>query len=225
MKLNFDKMKTAAMKQLEGEWQELQETVKAQDAQGFADAILKLRELPGDARFTLQTILCGEPGSALRDFKLILNDEEWMRLPAALDNIISEICYCILDDGRLRLMRTEILDDIDSRVTFEHKGSFNRLETRFWLSTDYWTEDADLAVIRHKSEGRGSYIRPRLTSVKSNYFENVQRFVDFIELLADPESWDSYDFIGGEKLDKLMKFGDEKEMLEKPVDLKSKDVV
>ena len=87
MNLEYEQLKKTAERQLESEWEDLQKTAENTDDGGrLADALLKLKELPSDARFTLECLLCGDKDSFLQNFKFVLDTEEWMRLPVLHGN-------------------------------------------------------------------------------------------------------------------------------------------
>ena len=225
MKLDFDKIKTEAVKQLENDWESLQKlferkTDKKEVYDRIVKALLKLREFTESQKFTLGSILYGKNGSCLNDFSSIINSGEWMRLPGALEYILWALEYNIEDDGFLRLMRLEILDDIDSTVDFEHEKSYNYREIQYFLSTEEDEEYQEIAKNWFKAESTVGFINPVLVSAKLNWFGNLEKFADFLELLADKKNWDDSEFTGTAKVDQLMEFDKEEELLEEPFKIK-----
>ncbi len=212
--IDFNMIKKKGATQLENECFKLQDTLwEDPDAQRLADAMLKLREMTEDAKFTLSEILCDtDSASFLRDFSVVFNANEFIRLPNTLNSLITNLRYSILDDGYIRIVKADIEEDIEIR----------KIKTsKFFLTTDEDTDPVELTIRRLKQDGTLGYINPKLISVKRAYFGQVEEFTRMLEVFGDEENWDGFDFIGEDKLEPLLCFYEEKELLDKPVTLKS----
>lgn len=212
--IDFDMIKEKAAVQLQDEWNELQDTLwEDPESQRLADAILKLRDMKENAKFTLSGILCDTvPASFLRDFKVIFDTNEFILLPSTLDSLITRLRYSILDDGYVRIIKAVIEEDIKVR----------KIKTsKFFLTTD---EDADpikLTIRKIKEDGTLGYINPKLISVKRTYFRQVEEFIKMLEAFTNKDNWDGFDFIGEDTLESLFCFSDVKELLDNPMLLRS----
>ena len=212
--IDFNTIKEKAAIQLQDEWNELQDTLwENPESQRLADAMLKLREMSEDAKFTLSEILCDTvPVSFLRDFNVIFDTNEFIRLPNALDFLIIHLRYNILDNGYVRIIKAVIEEDIRVR----------KIKTsKFFLTTDEDTDPIVLTIRRLNQDGTLGYINPKLISVKRTYFGQVEEFTRMLEVFGDKENWDGFDFIGEDKLEPLFYFYEEKELLDEPMPLRS----
>jgi len=212
--IDFNMIKEKAAVQLQDEWNELQDTLwENPESQRLADAIMNLRSLVEDSKFTLSEILCDNvPASFLRDFNVIFDTNEFIRLPNTLDSLITHLRYNILDDGYIRIIKAVIEEDIEIR----------KIKTsKFFLTTDEDTDPIELTIRRLKQDGTLGYINPKLISVKRTYFGQVEEFTRMLEVFGDKENWDGFDFIGEDKLEPLFCFYEEKELLGEPMPLRS----
>ena len=211
--IDFNTLRKKAAVQLQDEWNELQDTLwENPESQRLAEAILKLRGMPDDVKFTLSEMLCDTvPASFLRDFKGIFDAHEFIRLPNALDSLITLLRYNILDDGYLRMVKAVIEEDIGDR----------KIKTsKFFLTTDEDTDPIKLTIRKLEREGTLGFFDPKLISVKRTCFGQVEKFVGMLEVLGGKDHWDGFDFIGEDQLEPLFCFNEEQELLDRPVPLR-----
>lgn len=210
--IGFIDLQKKAMKQLEKDWFELEDTFWDDPAtKDLADTMMKIRDLGGEQCFTLSRMICGEPYSFLDDFHQIINKEEFLKLPHVLDNLITRLRYNILDDGYLRLMKLDILDDVDSKSNMQewlkqNNKTMNRTAIRYFLYTGEWSDVKEIAESKMKTSFDSDFFNPILTSVKTNWFSSLDEFRSFLEVLVDPQNWASFEFTGFDKVEKLMNF-------------------
>jgi len=210
--IDFDTIKEKAAVQLQDEWNELQDTLrKTHESQRLADAIMNLRSLTEDNKFTLAKILCDTAASFLSDFSVIFDTAEFIRLPNTLDSLITFLRYNILDDGYIRIVKAVIEEDIGKKIK----------TSKFFLTTDEDTDPIELAMRKLEKDVRLGFDDPKLISVKRTYFGQVEKFTRMLEVFGDEDNWDGFDFIGEDKLEPLLCFHDKRELLDKPVLLKS----
>ena len=72
--IGFIDLQKKAMKQLEKDWFELEDTFwDDPTTKDLADTMMKIRDLGEEQRFTLSRMICGEHDSFLDDFHQIIN--------------------------------------------------------------------------------------------------------------------------------------------------------
>ena len=210
--IGFNDLQKKAMKQFEKDWFELEDTFwDDPTTKDLADTMMKIRDLDGEQCFTLSRMICGEPYSFLDDFHHIINKEEFLKLPHVLDNLITRLRYNILDDGYLRLMKLDILDDVDSKSNMkewlkQNNKTMNRTAIRYFLYTAECSDVKEIAESKMKAGFGSDFFNPILTSVKTNWFGSLDEFRSFLEILVDSQNWASFEFIGFDKVEKLMNF-------------------
>lgn len=216
--MDFNTIKEKATVQLQDEWNKLQDTLlENPDSQRLADAIMNLRSLSEDSKFTLSEILCDTvPVSFLEDFRIIFNVNEFSRLSSALDSLITQLRYSILDDGYIRIFKAVIEEDLCIGGK-----KIERSKLKFFLTTDEDSDPIELTVRKVKQNATLGYLNPKLVSVKRAYFGQAEKFTRMLEVFGDKNNWDMFDFIGEDKLEPLLCFHELKELLDKPVHLKS----
>ena len=208
--IDFNMIKKKGAVQLENECFALQDMLwEDPEAQRLADAIMSLRSLEEDNKFTLSEMLCGTVlTSFLRGFNVIFNTNEFNRLPSTLGYLITSLRYSILDDGYIRIVKAVIEEDTNARKAKTSK---------FFLTTDEDTDPIELTLKRLKQDGTLGFINPKLISVKKAYFGQVEKFTRMLEVFGDKENWDGFDFICEDRLESLLCFHEAKELLGKSV--------
>ena len=195
----FNELQEKALAQLRTDWNDLQKTIeKSKTNEKLANAIMKLRSLSEDAKFTLTDSICGQEQSFLNDFHVILNGDEHLKLPEALHDLIHLLNYNIIDDGFLRLGRITLKEHyLEDDVEIKHQ---------YFLYTSETKSPAELAKSLIEKDST-SFLRPEFVSVETTSFkEDIGRFIKFLEIITKKKNWKGFYFLGDAELyDNLFK--------------------
>ena len=195
----FNELQEKALAQLRTDWNDLQKTIeKSKTTEKLANAIMKLRSLSEDPKFTLTDSICGQEQSFLNDFHVILHGDEHLKLPEALHDLIHLLNYNIIDDGFLRLGRITLKEHyLEDDVEIKHQ---------YFLYTSETKSPAELAKSLIEKDST-SFLRPEFVSVETTSFkEDIGRFIKFLEIITKKKNWKGFYFLGDAELyDNLFK--------------------
>ena len=203
----FDNLEENALKQFRDELSEFKEFASNDRNCGEAsDAILSLRQLPQFKRWNALAVLdeMSHAGSTLRDFREAVNPREFLRVPKTLSESLSYVRWCIEDDGYLDIIRVEIEDDVNELIP---SIKSHRVEFRYHLVDDEYADfEALTKNLYAKGRSTHSFFNPKIKSVSRAWFGSMDKFTEFIRILADQDNYDEYDIPKSDEIEKLLTF-------------------
>ena len=197
---DFEEIRRKAKEQFQLDCEMLQKTVSEDERYpALVEAIMRLRELDTEARFTLSSVLCGRgvqcgmDDDFLQMFNTVLDPDEFLGLPGDLDWLIWRLMNEVVYHG-LYIVRAAVEDESGKRTV------------RHFLYSD---PNMDLMEALGKwfphQYGLNGH---RLIDGKQANVDDFQSLVDFLDILSDKRNWDGFDLVPKaiEGIDKLFKF-------------------
>lgn len=170
----------------------------------ICEALLKLRELGVLQRMNAELILCGNDEDAMHcDVHDLLDREEHLRLPMAL-HLLSDIFYDSLSgEGYLRVLRATVSHD----DTTAYHVLYFLLMDEFVDPKIYVDHILDIKCNEAK-----------LVDLRQQSFRDAGQFVEFLEILANPDNYadlynQGYKTLNFKKVDDLLFSDDSDEAL------------